>query len=155
MYRFRTALTDLLGLETPIVQAPMSAAASPALVAVVSKAGGLGMISSTWRKADDLRRVIRDVRTASDRSFGVNLGLEWPQEERVDICLEEGVRIFSLFWGDPSALIRRAHDGGARVMQTVGSAEARAGCRLVRGAAPNPTERHRRHMGTRGPQSPG
>jgi NAD(P)H-dependent flavin oxidoreductase YrpB (nitropropane dioxygenase family) len=70
--------------------------------------------------------VIREVRDRTARPFGVNLVLEWEQEERLDACLEEGVRIISFFWGDPARYIDRIHLAGGHVMHTVGSAaEAR------------------------------
>ncbi|MGY8776676.1 MAG: NAD(P)H-dependent flavin oxidoreductase [Longimicrobiales bacterium] len=118
-----TVLTDLLSIQTPIVQAPMSSAATPALAAAVSNAGGLGMVSGTWQEPAALRVLIRNVRSRTDRPFAVNLGLEWDQEERMAICLEEGVRIISLFWGDPGQCTRLAQEGGALVMHTVGSAD--------------------------------
>jgi NAD(P)H-dependent flavin oxidoreductase YrpB (nitropropane dioxygenase family) len=49
--------------------------------------------------------------------------LEWPQEKRLAACLEEGVEVVSFFWGDPSALVPRAREAGARVLQTVGSTD--------------------------------
>jgi nitronate monooxygenase len=119
----RNALTDLLSIETPIVQAPMSSAATPALAAAVSNAGGLGMISGTWQEPEALRLLIRDVRSRTDRPFAVNLGLEWDQQERVTICLEEGVGIISLFWGDATQCTQLAHEGSALVLHTVGSAD--------------------------------
>lgn len=123
MSRIATPFTDLLQLDTPIVQAPMSSAASVALATAVSNAGGLGMISGTWLEPDALRAMIREVRAGTARPFGVNLGLAWPQEERLEICVNEGVRAISLFWGDPSHYVDRAKSGGAVVMQTVGSPE--------------------------------
>ena len=118
-----TVLTDLLSIQTPIVQAPMSSAATPALAAAVSNAGGLGMISGTWQEPAALRVLIRNVRSRTARPFAVNLGLEWEQEERIAICLEEGIRIISLFWGDPAQCTRLAQEGGALVLHTVGSAD--------------------------------
>lgn len=123
MPRLRTALTDRLVIDVPVVQAPMSEAATPALVAAVSNAGALGMLSGTWRPPADLRRAIREVRSLSSRPFGVNLGVAWPQEERIDACLEDGIRILSLFWGDASGAIERVHAGGAIAVVTVGSTE--------------------------------
>jgi NAD(P)H-dependent flavin oxidoreductase YrpB (nitropropane dioxygenase family) len=69
-----------------------------------------------------MRRQIREMRALTSRPFGVNLNLDFPQEERLAICLEEHVPIISLFWRDPSALVPRAKSGGAIVMYTVGSA---------------------------------
>lgn len=126
MPKFQTPLTRLLNIEIPIIQAPIAFAASPALVAAVSNAGGLGMLSVTWRDRDDTRQVIRKVRELTNRPFGVNLGLAWPQEERLGVCLEEGVTIISLFWGDPANHVERIHRAGALLLQTVASAaEAR------------------------------
>lgn len=122
MTSFDTPFTRLVGVRAPVVQAPMSAAASPALAAAVSGAGGLGMISGTWLSPDALRAHIREVRALTDRPFGVNLGLAWPQEERIDICVDEGVGVISLFWGHPGPFVERARSAGACILQTVGSA---------------------------------
>jgi nitronate monooxygenase len=125
--RIRTTLTELIGIDIPIVQAPMSSAATPALAATVSNAGGLGMISGTWQTPAGLRRLIREVRSRTSRPFGVNLGLDWDQKERLEICLEEDVSIVSLFWGDPEPYVEQAHGRGALVFHTVASShEARA-----------------------------
>jgi NAD(P)H-dependent flavin oxidoreductase YrpB (nitropropane dioxygenase family) len=122
----RTALCDRLGIDLPIVQAAMGGASCPALAAAVSNAGGLGMLALSWSDAEAMRRQIRETRRRTDRPFGVNLVLDWPEEERLAVCLEEGVPVISFFWGDPAPLVGRAHDGGATVLHTVASAaEAR------------------------------
>jgi nitronate monooxygenase len=54
----RTKLTQLLKIEAPIIQAPIGSASCPALVAAVSNAGGLGMLSITWRSLDETRQAI-------------------------------------------------------------------------------------------------
>jgi len=119
----RTALCDLLGIELPIVQAPMGGAANPALAAAVSNAGGLGMLALSWHPLEAVRGEIRATRALTEKPFGVNLVLEWPQAERLAVCLEEGVPVISFFWGDPAPLTASAHAGGAKVMCTVASAE--------------------------------
>ena len=76
-----------------------------------------------WRAdADTMRQQIREIHTLTSRPFGVNLVLDFPQEERLAVCLEERVPIISFFWRDPSHLVPRAKEGGAIVMHTVGSA---------------------------------
>ena len=66
------------------------------------------------------------MRALTDRPFGVNLVLDWPQEERLRQCLDAGVGIVSTTWGDPAPLVRIAHEGGAIFLHTVGDvAEAR------------------------------
>ena len=77
-----------------------------------------------WRAdSETMRRQIRETRALTSRPFAVNLTLEIPQEERLAICLDEGVPIISFFWREPGALVSRAKAGGAIVLHTVGSAE--------------------------------
>jgi len=119
----RTAICDLVGIELPIIQAPMGSASCPTLAAAVSNAGALGMLALSWTKPADVRNVIRETRKLTERPFGVNLILDWPQEERLEICLEEGVRIISLFFGNAIPFVERIHSAGAVACVTVGSAE--------------------------------
>jgi NAD(P)H-dependent flavin oxidoreductase YrpB (nitropropane dioxygenase family) len=120
----QTALCKCVGIELPIIQAPMGGAVGPSLAAAVSNAGGLGMLV-LWR-ADlaTVRQQIRETRALTSKPFGVNLNLEFPQQERLDACLDEGVRIISFFWRDPANLVPRAKASGAVVLHTVGSADA-------------------------------
>jgi NAD(P)H-dependent flavin oxidoreductase YrpB (nitropropane dioxygenase family) len=118
----QTALCKRLGIELPIIQAPMGGAVGPPLAAAVSNAGGLGMLVPWRADIDTVRRQIRETRALTSRPFGVNLVLDFPQEERLAICVEERVPVISFFWRDPSSLMPRAKSGGAIVMHTVGSA---------------------------------
>src|SRR5437016_6336271 len=118
-----TRLCELLGIEHPIVLAPMGGVVTPALAAAVSNAGGLGMLPLTWSSPDEIARSVREVREQTDRPFGINLGLAWDQRERLAAALDAGARIVSLFWGDPSSLVPDAHAADARVLVTVGSAD--------------------------------
>ena len=68
----RTALTDLLGIEHPLIQAPMASAATPELVVAVSEAGGLGSLGSAMLPTDELRRQADAVRAATSRPFQLN-----------------------------------------------------------------------------------
>ena len=98
-----------LKIELSIVQAAMGGASCPELAAAVSNAGGLGMLALSWSSADDMRREIRKTRGLTVRPFGVNLVLEWPQEDRLALCLEEGVAVVSFFWGQAGPLTEVAH----------------------------------------------
>ena len=102
----------------------MGGASCPALAAAVSNAGGLGMLALSWSSADDIRKEIRETRELTGRPFGVNLVLNWPQADRLAVCLEEGVPIISFFWGQAGPLIEIAHRGGAKVLHTIASADA-------------------------------
>jgi len=113
----------LLGIDIPIVQAPMGGAVGPRMAAAVSNAGGLGTLPLWLGSIDRLRQQVRETKSLTTQPFAVNLNMEHPQEERLDACLEEGVPIISFFWKEPSELISRAKRSGAVVMQTVGNAE--------------------------------
>ena len=77
----------------------------------------------SWLSPAELRQVVRDVRGRTQHAFAVNLVLEWDQHERLAAALEEGVRIVSLFWGDPAPYLPLVADAGAVSMVTVASAE--------------------------------
>lgn len=118
----RNALCRKLGIEIPIIQAPMGGVAGPPLAAAVSNAGALGTLPLWAVDIETLRRTIREMRALTTKPFAVNLNMEFSQEERLDVCLEEGVPVISFFWKDPAALIPRAKAAGALVMHTVGTA---------------------------------
>jgi nitronate monooxygenase len=67
------ALVDLLGIDHPVIQAPMAGASTPALAAAVSNAGALGGFGGTDSSPQELREVIRAIRRATDRPFIINL----------------------------------------------------------------------------------
>ena len=115
----RTPVCELLGIEQPIVQAPMSAVAE--LAAAVSNAGGLGTLGLTWSTpAGD---VVRETTALTDRPFAGNFIMTSDHHARVDEALGAGMRIFSFMWGDPAEYVRQVHDAGGLVLHTVGSAE--------------------------------
>ncbi len=109
-----TPLTELLGIAAPIVQAPIGDLAPPRLVAAVSNAGGLGMHPLSWTEPEALEGIIAETRELTAKPFGVNLMLDFEQDERLGICLDAGVELISFFWGDPGPFIGRVHAAGAR-----------------------------------------
>jgi nitronate monooxygenase len=118
-----TPLCDLVGIEVPVVLAPMGGAVTPELAAAVSNAGALGILPLSWTSPEEIGSVVEATRQQTGRPFGVNLGLAWDQRERLGAALEAGVRIVSFFWGDASGVIGDARDAGALVFVTVGTAE--------------------------------
>src|ERR1051326_2607064 len=96
---FPTSLTALLEIRVPVIQAPIGSFSCPALAAAVSEAGGLGTLAVSWDSLSGCREKIAATRTATQAPFGVNLILEWDQLDRLHVCLDAGVRIFSFFWG--------------------------------------------------------
>lgn len=114
-------LCDLLGIEVPVVQAPI--AVSPALTAAVANAGGLGMLPLSWLAPGQVRDVIAETRKQTSGALAVNLVLEWDPGERLEIALEAGVRAVSFFWGDPTPYADIVHATGAVMLSTVGTAD--------------------------------
>ena len=119
----QTAFTVLFGLQYPIMQAPMGGVAGPDLAAAVSNAGGMGMLAGVGLPPDELRNQIQRLRTLTTRPFGVNLLLPVLLDGQVEVCLDQGVPLLSLFWGDPMPYVARAHAAGVKVMIQVGSVE--------------------------------
>lgn len=123
----RTSLCNLLNIEVPIICAPMGPnITSLELAAAVSNAGGMGIISFGGYPPPLLRQEIRRLRGLTDKPFGVNLILEFPVVEHVNVCVDEGVPVLSFFWGDPSPYVERAHAAGIKVIDQVGSVAAAA-----------------------------
>ncbi len=114
-------LTEILGIGVPIIQAPIGNAATPALAAAVSNAGGLGMLSLTWSGPEQITRLIQATRAASPHSFGVNLVLKWTHQERLHLILDQGIRIVSTFLGNPAEYAGTIHAAGGIQLHTVGS----------------------------------
>jgi nitronate monooxygenase len=122
----RTVLCERLGIEMPIIQAAMHQAACPALAGAVSNAGGLGMLQLGWLTPEVIRQQIHTTRVHTARPFGAGFVLDQSQEKRVGLALELGMRIISLFWGDPAPYVAAVHSVGGLLMHAVGSvAEAR------------------------------
>jgi nitronate monooxygenase len=130
----RTRFTALMGIEHPILNAPMSGAATAELAAAVSAAGGLGMIGASLAGGPDwLREQIRLVRARTDRPFGVGFISSAPDTASLmEVVLAERVPAISLSFADPTPYVGPAHAVGIKVLaqvQTVAQATqaARAG----------------------------
>jgi nitronate monooxygenase len=117
-----TPLCGLLGVEYPIVQAPMANNAPPALAAAVSAAGALGSVAGATISPGELRAEIHDVRSATDRPFAVNLfAPPYLRDESLEVVLEERPAVCSIAFGiaDPAPL----RDAGIVVLGTATTAE--------------------------------
>jgi len=118
----KTTLCHMLGIEYPIIAAPMGPdLTGPELVAAVSNAGGLGILQAQFCAPPLFREEIHRIRALTDKPFGVNLLLHFPIDDQVVVCLEERVPVLSLFWGDPTPYVKRAHAAGVKVFHQVGS----------------------------------
>ena len=101
-------ISSLFGIQYPIIQGGMVWCSGWKLASAVSNAGGLGLIGSGSMYPDVLREHIRKCRAATDKPFGVNIPLMYPQiEEIMNIVVEEGVKIVFTSAGNP----KRGPDG--------------------------------------------
>lgn len=113
-----------LDMQVPIMQAPVAGAATARLAGEVSRAGGIGSLGASWTEPGVLREQIRSIGRMTDRAFCVNLVLDFEQDERLEVAVEERVPIVSFSFGLHPQLVARARAAGARVLVQVGSGEA-------------------------------
>lgn len=115
-----TPICDTFGIIHPICQAGMANYTSPALVAAVSRAGGLGFHGALGREPESLRALLRETRALlADEPYGVNHVLGRLDEAAFAVCLEERVPVYCLSWGDPGPWVARIRATGAKVMAQV------------------------------------
>ena len=97
---FKTRMTELFGIQHPIMLAGMNWITEPGLVAAVCNAGGLGMLATARFSPDETRQNIREVRWLTDKPFGVNQALVLPgARENVEVAIEEKVPVFNYALG--------------------------------------------------------
>jgi enoyl-[acyl-carrier protein] reductase II len=114
---FRTRLTELLGIEHPIIQGGMAWTATAELASAVSEAGGLGIIGAGHMPTDLLRDQIRRAKAATSKPYGVNLMLMTPHiDELVQLVLDEGVPVVTTGAGTPGKYMDALKDKGIKVL---------------------------------------
>src|SRR5204862_8078993 len=97
----RTRITELLGIEHPIVQAPMGFIARAQLASAVSNAGGLGIIETSSGQLSEVRDEIRKMRELTEKPFGVNVAQLFVRDpEIVDFVAANGVSVVTTSAGD-------------------------------------------------------
>src|SRR3982750_1961882 len=117
------------------MQAPLGRGAAAPLAAAVSRAGGLGTLGASWTDPAALREQIRSIARVTDRPFCVNLVLDFAQDERLEVVVEERVPWVSFSFGLRADLVTQARSCGARVMVQVASADAARAAASVRADA--------------------
>src|SRR5689334_11808878 len=121
---FSNRITKLFGIEYPIVQAGMIWASGWRLASAVSNAGALGMIGSGSMYPDVLKEHIQRCRSATSRSFGVNVPLLYPDiDKHIQICIEENVKIVFTSAGNPKTWTGVLKEKGITVVHVVSSSK--------------------------------
>ncbi|MBL7177946.1 MAG: nitronate monooxygenase [Desulfobacteraceae bacterium] len=117
----KTRITELLGIEHPIIQGAMSWVSFPPLVAAVSNAGGLGILGAAFMSPEELRRNIRKIKGLTDKPFGVNFMANNPViDELLDVIIEEEVPVASYGKGNPRRVLERTRSHGIINLPTMG-----------------------------------
>jgi enoyl-[acyl-carrier protein] reductase II len=118
----KTAVTELLGIEVPVIQGGMAWVAEHNLAAAVSNAGGLGIIAAANAPYEYVREEIRKVKELTDRPFGVNIMLLSPYAEDIArLVVEEKVPVVTTGAGNPSAYMKQWKEAGIKVIPVVAS----------------------------------
>ncbi len=116
----------MIGVDYPIIGAPMFLISYEELAVAVARAGGLGAIPlPNFRTVEDLRRTLRKIREQTDKPIGVNIHVsgkfEW--REQLALCLDLGVNFFITSLGDPRLILEDVHANGGKVFADVISVE--------------------------------
>lgn len=118
----KTALTERLGCQYPIVQTAMGWVADPALVAATANAGGFGFLAGAVMTLEEIEAGILEIKRLTDKPFGVNFHMYVPHAEQIiDLCIEHKVRAVSYSRSPSSAAVKRLKDAGVLCMPTVGA----------------------------------
>ena len=118
----KTEVTELLGIEYPIIQGGMAWVAEYHLAAAVSEAGGLGIIGASSAPADWVREQVREAKKLTDKPFGVNIMLLNPNADEVaKVIVEEGVQVVTTGAGNPEKYIEMWKAAGVKVIPVVAS----------------------------------
>jgi enoyl-[acyl-carrier protein] reductase II len=137
MKQFENRITELFKIDYPIVQGGMIWASGWRLVSAVSNAGGLGLIGSGSMYPEVLKEHIRKCKSATDKPFGVNLPLLYPNiEEHIQTIIDEKIPIVFSSAGNPKAYTAKLKSHGIKVVHVVSSTKfavkaQEAGCEAV------------------------
>lgn len=116
----RNRVTELLGVEHPIIQAPMGWIARAQLASAVSNAGGMGIIETSSGELETIRNEIRMMRELTDKPFGVNIALSYVRDPAiVQFVVEQGVRFVTTSAGDPARYCAALKQAGLTVFHVV------------------------------------
>ena len=118
----KTRITEMLGIEYPIIQGGMAWVAEHHLAAAVSEAGGLGLIGGASAPGEVVREEIRKAKELTKKPFGVNVMLMSPHADDVaKVVVEEGVKVVTTGAGNPAKYMKMWKEAGIIVIPVVAS----------------------------------
>jgi nitronate monooxygenase len=126
--KFKTRITEMLGIEHPIICGGMQWISRAEIVAAVGNAGGIGFITAeSLETPEDLREEIKKTRDLTDKPFGINLSMvpEFGLPERTlkfcDVVVEEGIKVVETAGRSPEPLMPKLKEGGVKVIHKLTS----------------------------------
>ncbi|MBO4822930.1 MAG: nitronate monooxygenase [Prevotella sp.] len=126
----KNRITELFGIEFPVIQGGMVWISGWRLAAAVSNAGGLGLLGAGSMHPETLVEHIRKMKEATDKPWGVNVPLMYPEIDRlVDILIAEGVKNVFTSAGSPKKYTARFHEAGMKVAHVVSSSKFARKCK--------------------------
>jgi len=137
MQQFTNSITQLFNIQYPIIQAGMIWASGWRLASAVSNAGGLGILGAGSMYPDVLKEHIQKCKAATDKPFGVNLPLLYPDiDKHIQTIIDEGVKIVFTSAGNPATWTQHLKQHGITVVHVVSSSKfalkaQQAGCDAV------------------------
>lgn len=118
----KTRITEILGIEYPIIQGGMAWVATHELAAAVSEAGGLGIIGAGGAPASFVREQIQKAKEQTDKPFGVNIMLMNPEADGIaQVVVDEGVKVVTTGAGNPAKYMEMWKAAGVKVIPVVAS----------------------------------
>ena len=121
----KNRITDMLGVEYPIVQAPMGWIARAQLASAVSNAGGLGIIETSSGRLDEVRAEVKKMRELTKKPFGLNVALAFVRDpDIVKFVLDQDVKFVTTSAGDPMKIVGPLKEAGLNVFHVVPSLKA-------------------------------
>ena len=122
---FDNRITRLLGVQYPIVQAPMGWIARAQLASAVSNAGGMGIIETSSGALDEVREEIVKMRQLTDKPFGVNIAQAFVRDPNiVQFVVDQGVKFVTTSAGDPTRYCQPLKEAGLTVFHVVPTLKA-------------------------------
>src|SRR3954466_7607511 len=120
MTRFANRVTQMLGVDIPIIQAPMGWIARAPLASAVSNAGAMGIIETSSGELDVIKVEIRKMRDLTDKPFGVNIAQAFVRDPGiVDFVIDQGVKFVTTSAGSPVRYTAQLKAGGLTVFHVV------------------------------------
>ncbi len=118
--KFSNRVTELIGVELPIVQAPMGWIARAPLASAVSNAGGLGIIETSSGELDVVKEEIKRMRTLTDKPFGVNIAQAFVRDPNIaQFVIDQGVTFVTTSAGSPTRYTDQLKSAGLTVFHVV------------------------------------